>query len=511
MEGGLSYKSTQLRTLQLEVDADWARLPIECAHLTQWGCDMLQGGLRDHAKTVLIEPHYVCKDFRNLYSHFYSKKFVPRDNHCARLHFFSSRSLTVDAIVGNSKQHQDSYLGYSVVQPVREKCLGRSCYDPFKLGRDPAQFYCLQAKSRVHINGANYTVSGFPHMPQSGEAMVCAHAALWGMCRYLSDRFRTYREVYPNDLIGMTGASAGRRVPYRGMTYGDYSEILTAFGCHPVIVRPEHKTGDWTRDRARYYDLYSYVESGIPVLTSFNGHVATLIGHTLRKDTGLHVPEFQLEGSDVYNSFALVGQYIVADDNFFPYVHLDYRGEADNYGNAFTPAKLDVSIDGIFVGVAPMPEKVFLRPEDARNLAYGFFRNSKVAPLIKQAATATAGGGDKLIARLFMTSGTSLKQRKLRAFEAGPGQDPLLLIPVNLTLPHFVWVMELGVLSRYNQGFVVAEVVLDATTSAAECTTVYLRAGRTVFLGNQPKFEKLAPAEFQLYTHNLGERDVGAT
>jgi len=46
---------------------------------------------------VLIEPHYVCKDFRNLYTQFYSKNFLARSSHCARLHLFARAGLSATA------------------------------------------------------------------------------------------------------------------------------------------------------------------------------------------------------------------------------------------------------------------------------------------------------------------------------------------------------------------------------------------------------------------------------
>ena len=98
--------------------------------------------------------------------------------------------------------------------------------------------------------------------------------------------------------------SNGRRVPYRGMTYSDYSEILSAFGCHPVIVRPKDtKQVNWTKDRSAFYDIYAYIESGFPVLTSFKGHVASIVGHTVATSfVGVHAPE----SGPFFNSYSFL-------------------------------------------------------------------------------------------------------------------------------------------------------------------------------------------------------------
>ena len=90
-------------------------------------------------------------------------------------------------------------------------------------------FYVLRTGFKTHLGGPALTANGYPYMSQDGEATVCAHTALWGLCRFLSERYSFYREVYPYDLITMTTDTQGRSVPYHGMTYSDYSRILVGF------------------------------------------------------------------------------------------------------------------------------------------------------------------------------------------------------------------------------------------------------------------------------------------
>ena len=64
------------------------------------------------------------------------------------------------------------------------------------------------------------------------------------------------------------------------MTYSDYSKILSDFGCHPLITRIKTSIASLSLDADAFDDVYSYVESGVPVLASFARHVVALIGHT---------------------------------------------------------------------------------------------------------------------------------------------------------------------------------------------------------------------------------------
>jgi hypothetical protein len=513
------YTSSNLSVVSIpagDEDTAWDKIRTACPFLTDWGTEILRQGLNGHVKAVLIEPHYICKDFRNLFSQFYSKKFLDRPSHCSRLHFFNA-DVSLDEAMEHTDAAKEAYIGYTVVQPVRERCLGRTYIDPFGVGKAQGNVYCLRTASKVHLNGVEYVVKGYPYHSQSKEATVCAHAALWGVCRYLSDRYHSYAELHPYDLIERTGDESGRRVPYRGMTWADYSQILASFGCHPVVIKPRTDQTTWAQDIGAFHDIYSYVESGFPVLVSFKGHVAVLIGHTVGDSVGIHAKDQILRNgvlSDTrfYNSFALVKQFVVVDDNFFPYTLLGYPTDAQNYGKAFTRQLNPVpSIDSIFAAVVPLPEKAFLPADKARTLGYRYFEHRDAAPLIDSSLVdLKVPSGEPLIARLFLTTASSFKARK-RLCGSGPlggSADVLALLPVDLNLPHCVWVMEISPLSLYKDGFCVGEVVLDASASEDECDYIYMRIGKTVFRGGQQKTNNAGLMRFCQYTHNLGERDA---
>lgn len=489
-------------------DHAWTGIRKACPDLTDWGVERLRAGVEGYAQTVVVEPHYICRDFRDLYSRFYSKKFVQRSSRCHRIHFFSKSDLSENDILFSPEHCKEAYIGYCVVQPIRKHCLGRTMIDPRKIGWPDDSFWCLRTPTKVHIAGAEYEVKAFPWTSQSREATVCAHAALWGICRYLSDRYSIYSEVHPYDLIEMTGTAKGRKVPYRGMTYEDYCGILSTFGCYPVprAAKGTDQT-DWTQDRTFFYDLYAYVESGFPVLVSFGGHAVSVVGHTL--DTSRPIQEFR--DGNFYNSFCYVKQFVAMDDNFFPYQLLGFNDDVDNYGKIFSSVlPHGASIEAICAMIVPLPEKAFLPADIARSLCYKRFGDPDATKLIK--ATLEDGLGlDKrtqLVARMFLTSSISFKARKRLCVtgDIGPLPDVLASAPIDLSLPHFVWVMELAPEESYSRGNCIAEVVLDASESEDECKYIYTRIGRHVTRDGRTASSENAPREFCQYTHNLGER-----
>lgn len=474
----------------------------------------LRKGLDGFVKTVVVECDYICKDYRSIYSNFLSKKFTAHNSKCARLHFFSDDGLTVDNVVIESNKCQKAYIGHSVIHPIvhpdEQGCLGRTVIDPFKCGKEENTFYCLSATFTASIRGAKYTVNGYPYISQSGEATVCAHAAVWNVCRYLSQKYHEYREIYPYDVITLMGDDTeGRRVPYRPMRYQNLARILSEFGCHPVVRRVRSNGDQWHKDAKTYFDIYSYVESGFPVLMAFPGHVATAIGHTSRSTLAFEQPD----SYGFHSSYALLDQYVVIDDNFFPYQLLGEQTDTldRNYGLAFRgDPQSNPSKQTIYSAVVPLPEKAFMEADGAREIGGKFFGRKHFKDMLTEVIKRTDGDtNDPIIARLLLTSSNSFKHRKRGSFLRrldDQAADTLAELPLMLSMPHFIWLMEISPLRLYNKGFVVGELVLDASAGPGDYAILYGRIGNHIAIGNREQVDANAPECFRLYSHNLGER-----
>ena len=480
----------------------WDALRAACPTLTEWGLRTLKSGLDAFAQSIVLEPHYICKDHRNLHSNFYSKKFQEHSSDCARLHFFSRARLSIGELMFQTASLQPEYLGYSVIRPVRDRCLGRTVIDPQRVGRRVEDgFYTLRTAFEARPNGLRLAAHGYPYMSQDGEAIICAHTALWGLCRYFSERYTTYAEQYPYDLITMTTDTQGRVVPYRGLTYADYSRILVNFGRHPEILAIKLKETDPDLGGEKFLHLCSYVESGFPVLASFFGHVVTIVGHTMDRQRR---PAPDPNG--LMDSSAFLRQFIVVDDNFFPYQLLGYRDDPANYGSAYH--QHPYHIGSIRVAVCPLPEKVYLPSEKARALFTSLLKSLLQRPRIARALR--AGTDDALVTRLLITTSSAFKRRKLeKGVQGGQVLDPISVKVAGLHLPHFVWLMEVAPVSSYLAGRCTGEVVLDATANQMEEGLLYARAGDILLLNQQELRVKNRPVDlmtFAQYTHNLGEQ-----
>ncbi len=174
------YTSSDLSVVNIsdiDPDSGWVEVQKKASFLTGWGIETLRDGLDGLVRTVLIKPHYICKDYRDLYSNFYSKKFLPRETHCNRLHFFKQADLTVGEILTDPEGCEPDYIGYSVIRPIAERCIGRTMIDPNMIDQ-PFQIYCLRTPTNVHINGIKLSTSAYPYSSQSREPTVCAHTVV---------------------------------------------------------------------------------------------------------------------------------------------------------------------------------------------------------------------------------------------------------------------------------------------------------------------------------------------
>lgn len=508
MSSDLKYQNNDLQCFHLDPTAPedaWNALQAKCPILSDWGVTTLRSELDGHFQTIVLEPYYTCKDHRNLYSNFYSKKFLESSSICSRLHFFDYPGIQHKDLLVAPEKFRERYLGFSVVRPVNVRCLGRTIIDPYKIGKSLSDgFYLLRTRFRAQINGTEFTVSGYPFTSQDADATLCAHSALWGVCRYLSERYPHYKELYPFDFVRMTESSQGRAFPYRGMTYADYCKILNDFGTCPVtaFLQKQDANKVTVPDLDAFQDLCAYVESGFPVLASLRmasaGHVVSLVGHTLDYSTTITAT------TGFVDSSLFLKQFVVVDDNFFPYQKLGYENDPENYLGIYGKSPLSegkLGIKDIFTMTCPLPEKVFLPAKDAREKAMKHCQ--KFLSILKET------GAEPFVCRLFVAGSSAFKRRKLAS--ALSESDPASSLVANLHLPHFLWVMEISPVDLYKAGTCTAEIVLDATAGSAEDGIIYMRIGDQMHVAgkSQTIWKKIdGPKQFTQYTHNLGEKEI---
>ncbi|MFB3890779.1 MAG: hypothetical protein ACE15C_02020 [Phycisphaerae bacterium] len=424
-----------------------ALLKLARPHLDAAGLDRLKAAA-DLARCVAVEHHYIDKDYRDTFSHYYSKRFSTPSSRCIRLHFFRS-PLTREQL-RNQEVAQAAYLGYSVIRPIRPNCVGRTLLAPDARATTLGAV-CL-CEEKVSLQGLELSVEGFPFISQDAEVNVCAQAALWMLVRYFSNRYRVYPETYPYEVGDLTrDYSIGRLFPTAGLFVWQMAEALRQMGFSPVIYSRDQYVGNFD------HLLYTYIESGFPVFAGFQRHVVVMFGHL--SDYGGVAAAAPAANSPFIFSSAFNTGFVGNDDNGIPYQLLHAQPHAAS-PQVMSFKNVAYQTKDIQSFVVPLPEKVFLPAEGFEKVATTILGSTQAGYKALSAQIASAAP----LLRLFLTTGQSFKKR---LSERGMGHATAQEVYRNLPLPHFIWVCEISHPSIY-PGKVLGEIIWDATRNAYE-------------------------------------------
>ena len=332
-------EDTILPILTFDANTDWLSLyQIAEPDLEEKGLERLIAALSSSVKCVAVEREYIDKDYRDTFSHYHSKRFSTPSSRCLRLHFFDSqitRTILQEAGVDAEKRKNlnKSYLGYSVIRPTKPNCIGRTFLKPSSRG--PASAFACLCPEEVSILGTELKIEGFPFISQDTDVTVCAESAVWMMLRYFSNRYHLYPETYPFQVVNLTSNySIGRNVPSSGLNEWQMAEALRKIGRPPLIYS---RKSCLSIKQDFDHLLYTYIESGIPVLAGLADHVVVAFGH--RSDFSATPPGSETIFTSAYNQ-ALV----VNDDNSVPYQLLHRTGLVSGAGAQASKLSLMTSL-----------------------------------------------------------------------------------------------------------------------------------------------------------------------
>lgn len=432
--------------LNLDDNHSWeALIALSGGYLDTQGLDRLTSVLDGKCQSVIVEREYIDKDYRDTFANFHAKRFSTPPSRCVRLHFFE-KPITEDQLDNPENLRTDNgYLGYSVIRATRPNSVGRT-FLSHSVRMNPDSHLCL-CEERVQVLGAKLEVTGFPFISQDGDATVCAESSLWMILRYLSNRYSNYAETLPFQITKLASnhASGNRVFPSSGLYSWQLAEALKLRDVSPVVY-----SRNQFKDKFEHL-LYTYIESGFPLLTTVKGHVFVSFGHASNFEA-IHAPS---AGKFRYTS-CFNESLTICDDNCFPYQSLRCNSAGKSaLCSTFTFADIQEFI-------VPLPEKVFLSAEAAQEAIEKVLQDpetgiSKLSPTL---------ACEDLTLRLFLTTGRALKSKLT---ERGMGHDLVKSIYRQIPLPHFIWVCEISVTSQYVTDFKIhGEILWDATRNAYE-------------------------------------------
>lgn len=257
----------------------FSRLSLADVIVTSSGCDVEfveNSSLFDYflkylenqrAKSMVVEPSYVDRDFLGDYAGYYARCFYAYDKTCARLHFFDE-TLNKDQVLSliregkNDDQMeslQDSYIGFTVIKPLPERFIGRTC---FRLDADKGHScYPTTRDYSISLYGIDLTIETLAYQEQDQAAAACASVALWTTFQKTSRLFQHScpSPIEVTKLASQYWPDETRLLPNRGLTLPQISYIV-----HQVGLEPEFLPIQCHEDLVSY--SLAYVRAGIPVI-----------------------------------------------------------------------------------------------------------------------------------------------------------------------------------------------------------------------------------------------------
>jgi hypothetical protein len=150
-------------------------------------------------RSVLIEPHYIDRDFLEDCGAFYVLNLEPPPNHCERVHFFACTAKELERRVDEARESlrkkergdydrlchklsQEFYLGFTVIRPLPGCPIGRTVLRCLRAESDGATFRRQMTVTRdyhAHVAGVDLSVCGLAFQQQDRAVSACATVAIW--------------------------------------------------------------------------------------------------------------------------------------------------------------------------------------------------------------------------------------------------------------------------------------------------------------------------------------------
>lgn len=455
----ISYKELHIQGLQdydlLHKELEILRPNANHLHLIKELKDRI--GLK--CKKIVIEQPYRDADFSSVHTLFYSKKHFYVERDCIRLLFLADEEL-------------ESIFGVISVRDSTTDSRGRAAFKP-KYLLQVNNAFILQSPHKLNLFGEEFKINSFPWMAQDTDVDVCAHIAVWSVVNYYSQKRANYASKTIGKIVEQTPNSLGRKTPSTGLNLQQISDILQENSFYPLIISRD-QLGQQMFSQA----LYSYVESGIPVIAALTkkAHAIVVTGHEaanldrLNQHTGIVTPD------------ELISNWIVSDDNHLPFQAVGTKGRYQQQ-----------DIDYL---VVPLAEKMYLNAnavvERVKNLLH-----SNTLSIPKNS-----------VLRVYLTSSKALKRVASKNYAEN---KRLTYVTLSLPMPQFVWCADIASYEEYKNDLTSARIIIDSTAGTYETEPwllmhdknelKYLDEKRNTYLEST----KIKP--YKLYTNNLIEVD----
>ncbi len=408
----------------------------------------LKGYMSGKISAILVETPYYDSDYLSTYYCFYSRKHRHFPKESIRIHFYN----------------HDEYCGYITVRPTMEGTnIGKSYLS--------AQAFCpndskvITNSFKVHMLGEENFVDSFPWMQQETDVAVCAHVAIWSILRYYGTKFANYHNMTMGNIVEQLPETMNRKIPTTAVNIQQIPDIFKKLGFTPIVVNRQRVGNDIFMQ-----ELLSYLDSGIPIIgcMSQKRHAISIIGYKkYGKDSEKFKKAIDNPKKRAYNS-DLISELIVNDDNYFPYKIMGKREDFNPFVKEQVFDKNQKFIEDIDYLIIPLYDRMQYSYLSVKDAVEKYLDNENILE-----------NDRSYIIRPYITSANSLKEHSYRIFDDNSLWDE---IP-RISMPRFVWCIDISSVEEYNKGNTDIQMVIDTT-----CCNMELQPW--IYVLTQDKFKR---------------------
>lgn len=411
------------------------------------------------------DPDYLAE-----YLAYYARGFEKTEKDCIRFHFFALPTISdneeVLEYIDRAASSENSYLGFLTLRPIQTSPVGATFLRHSSVGH----FILCKDEFPVHLAGKTLLISGTPFMQQDNAVGACAQASIWMALRTLRKR-QGHSAFDPAQIT--TAATRflvqGRTLPNRqGLNANQMVEAVRSAGyaSHLHFFRsPSKQFLPRELEDARLW-LYTYVESGIPVILGLfpnhlrDGHAVVLVGHgwSQNKNTSTLFPfKFSVSGNDfqIHHAVEWVTPFFIHNDNTGPY---------QEFPDVKAPG-IEYSVDSTVFAIPLLPNDVFISGEEAEHIARELY-----ADVVVEYLTISANLPEtKVVFRSYLA-----ERHEFREWICSSSVCPAIKNYYRQKiLPRRVWITEINRCDDYGnlatkKDCRLGEIVLDPTGDARE-------------------------------------------
>jgi len=249
------------------------------------------------AATIFVENRYIDRDFLDDFSKYYVRCFNDYERKCTRLHFFTlafseaefDSLLKGEPCAIDETKLNDHYLGFTVIKPLPETIIGRTCLKTYDSDGDRRHYDSIIHKYDVNLFGVNLVIRSLAFQEQDHVVGACASSALWSVFYKTGFLFQ-----HPKlSLVDITEAACShipletRSIPNKGLTQTQMAHAIRSTGLEPFLVNASDQ--DILKQ-----NLYAYINLGVPILMGvwlfdfssgtpqyFGNHAIAITGYSL--------------------------------------------------------------------------------------------------------------------------------------------------------------------------------------------------------------------------------------